>query len=63
MPNLPRQRTILPDWAALAIVACCAVLVYGLAYGIIAGSTIGWIGDAVAIVLGIAFCFAYRRPA
>jgi hypothetical protein len=64
MPNRPRQfDAILPDWAALAIVACCAVLIYGLAFGIIAGSMIGWTGVAAAIVLGVAFCFAYRRPA
>ena len=62
MPARP-EGALLPDWAALAIVACSCVLVYGLAFGIIAGWTTGWIAVAIAIAVAAVLSFAYRRLA
>jgi hypothetical protein len=60
---MERVRGILPDWAALTIAGCCIVAMAAFWFILFTGWKSAWIALGLAVLLGAAGAFSYRREA
>jgi Flp pilus assembly protein TadB len=57
----PSAPGILPDWAALTIVACVSIAIAAVWLWLLGGDEWALAFVAVAIVLGAAYCLSFTR--